>query len=131
LNGKQCDKSVGNAQNNIIRFAREDGCEFTHPVVFLERGSHEIWPTTGFSYKGAPKHDGKGPNFLSATPPNLGEVEHPLTEYATALPVLRFNGLWGAYSKLNPPPAGPALHGQWTWPADSSIGWLLPNSLGY
>ena len=132
LNGQQCDKAVLNAQNNVIRFAPDDKSgEFTHPVVFLERGSHESWPTTGFSYKGAQKHDGKGANFLVATPPNLGEVEHPLTEYGTALPILRFNGLWGAYGRLNTPPPGPPLHGQWTWPATSSIGWLLPKSLGY
>lgn len=126
LKGKQCDGAVLNAQQNVLRLYSEPGSmNFVHPVIYVERGGHESWPTTGWSYYGAQNHNGDGNNFLSATPPNLGEVEAPLSEYPTALPILRFNGLWGAFSRYNTPPPGPPLHAQWTYPGNSSIGWLL------
>jgi hypothetical protein len=126
LKGSQCDSAALNAQQNVLRLSPDPGSRnFVHPVVYVERGGHESWPTTGWSYYGAQNHNGDGLNFLVATPPNLGEVEAPMTEYATALPILRFNGLWGAFSRYNTPPPGPPLHAQWTYPGDSSIGWLL------
>jgi hypothetical protein len=132
LGDQQCSKSVAGAQNKVLRMRSDPVTGLaTHPMVYLERGSHEFWPTEHWSYYGAPKHDGTGPQILTSTPPNLGEVENPLTEYPTALPILRFNGLWGAYSRSNTPPPGPPLHAQWTWPASSSIGWLLPTSTPY
>ncbi len=132
LKASQCDTSVQNAQSNLIRFYRDPQTKnFTHPVAYIERGGHEMWPTTAWSYYGAQKHDGQGANILTATPPNLGEVEHPLSDYPWALPILRFNGCWGAYGSLNDSPPGPPLHGQWAWPGDSSIEWLLPKGRGY
>ena len=65
-----------------------------------------------------------------APPPNLGEVEAPLSEVPEALIVLRYNGRWGAYGRKNDPPQGPALHNGWTWPGSSAIRWLLPKDLG-
>jgi hypothetical protein len=132
LGDQQCAKSVANAQNNVLRMRSDPTTGLaTHPMVYLERGSHEFWPTEMWSYYGAPKHDGLGTQILTTTPPNLGEVENPMTEYSTPLPILRFNGLWGAYSRSNTPPPSPSLHAQWTWPADSSIAWLLPTTTPY
>lgn len=131
-NDQQCSGPVSNAQNNTLRLRTDPVTGFaTHPMVYLERGGHEFWPTEKGSYYAAPKHDGLGLQILTSTPPNLGEVENPMTEYQTALPILRFNGLWGAYSRSNTPPPGPPLHAQWTWPAGSSIGWLLPTTSPY
>ena len=101
----QCSASVSNAQNNTLRMRSDPVTGLsTHPMVYLEPGSHEFWPTEKWSYHAAPKHDGAGLQILTTTPPNLGEVENPMTEYQTALPILRFNGLWGAYSRSNTPP---------------------------
>jgi hypothetical protein len=99
--------------------------DFSHPVVYIEYATHEFWPTSEGFVAATPNHDGDGASFLTSTPPNLGEVESPLTEYPQAKVVMRFNGYWGACCIVNKPPPGPALHGEWTWPASSSIGWNL------
>jgi len=125
-------------KQNLLRvFTGASGTEF-HPVVYIEYGAHEFWPSEhwvfievigGIDYH-TPAHNGLSYAFLTATPPNLGEVEHPLAENSAAKIILRFNGLWGTWSKSNEPPQGPPLHNQWTWPADSSIRWQLPQDLG-
>lgn len=128
----QCPENK--ASNNQVSFYREPGGGFTHPVVYIERGSHEFWPVPIWSYRGAQKHGGDDLDhqYLTSTPPNLGEVEHPLSEDPAAMAILQFNGRWGTYSRgLGPafpapsPPPGPPLHYEWTWPADSSIRWQL------
>jgi hypothetical protein len=112
---------------------------FTHPIVYIERGAHEFWPTDlgrvntiigGQKYH-SPSHDGDGDSFLTNTPINLGEVEAPMSVQGEAPLVLRFNGYWGAFSRETDPPFGPPLHGNWTWPADSSVSWQLPAVLAY
>lgn len=116
------------AQNNLVRFYRDPVTgEFSHPVVYIEHGTHEFYPSPNWNYYAAPNHNGESENsYLSATPPNLGEVEHPLNEYEGAAVILQFNGSWGAYSSVaNEPGPGPTFHRQWTWPANSSIGLLL------
>ncbi len=121
------------AQNNVVRVMQDRiSGQFTHPVVYVEHGGHEFWPTEAWGYQDAPNHNGAdmAHSYLTSAPPNLGEVEHPLTEVAEALLILRYNGHWGAYSNNNSPPQGPPLHNQWTWPASSSIRWLLPKNLG-
>jgi hypothetical protein len=82
--------------NNILRMYRDpDTGEFSHPVVYLEYGTHKYWPTDKWSYQWAPKHGGDSSyQYLTGIPPNLGEVEHPLTEEAPI--ILRSNGYWGA-----------------------------------
>lgn len=123
-----------NAQNNIVRIAKDPRTgEFTHPVVYVERGGHEFWPTDAWGFQDAPSHSGndRQHSYIAATPPNLGEVEHPLAETPDAIIVLQYNGRWGAYSKKNSPPQGPALHDSWTWPAQSSIRWQLPREMGF
>ena len=107
------------AQNRVIRLFREAGStEYLHPVVYIEHGAHEFWPTEKWSMAQAPNHNGDdlAHNYLTAAPPNLGEVEHPLAETPEALLILRYNGHWGAFNHLNEPPQGPPLHRQWQLP---------------
>ena len=114
------------AQNNVVRLFRDPATlAFSHPVVYIEHGSHEFFPTENWNYYAAPNHNGRSYQFLTNTPPNLGEVEHPLREDPAAMIILRFNGYWGAYCKANCSPPGPPLHANWAWPASSSIRWLL------
>jgi hypothetical protein len=128
------DKQIALAQNNRVRFFRDSQTgeeEFDHPVVYIEHGAHEFYPSEYWDFYGAPNHNGKSYHYLTATPPNLGEVEHPLKEAAGAEIILKFNGYWGAYGKANTPAQGPALHQNWLWPASSSIRWQLPRELGF
>jgi len=126
--------SAMTAQNNVLRMMQDPVTgEYSHPVVYVEHGGHEFWPTERWSMQDSPNHNGADAahSYLAAPPPNLGEVEAPLAETAEATIVLRYNGRWGAYSRQNDPPQGPALHNGWTWPASSSIRWLLlPQKMG-
>jgi hypothetical protein len=127
------EASARSSQNNALRMMRDEATgEFTHPVVYVEHGGHEFWPTPGWSFLNSPNHNGedRAHSYLAATPPNLGEVEWPLAEAAEAILVLRYNGRWGAYGRSNSSPQGPALHNGWTWPANSSLRWRLPKDLG-
>ena len=107
---------------------------FTHPVVFVEHGGHEFWPSPFWEFYGAQKHGGDdtSDSYLTATPPNLGEVEHPLSEEPFAVAITQFNGYWGTYSRAlgfsNNPPPGPPMHYAWTYPTNSSIRWQLPKT---
>ena len=107
--------------------------QYTHPVVYIEYGSHEFWPSQFWDFYLAPAHDGNSYSFLTNTPPNLGEVENLLPEaWDRANVILRYNGKWGAYSHWpGDPPQGPPRHDQWTYPASSSVRWQLPKHLGH
>ena len=122
---------IDQAQNNIVRFKQDPvTLQFTHPVVYIEYGAHEFYPTEYWKFLLAPNHDGTDiqHSYFCAVPPNLGEVEHPLLEYEGATLIMQFSGYWGAFSSLkNKPGPGPSLHAQWTYPASSSIGWQLHN----
>jgi hypothetical protein len=120
-------KSAGTAVNGIVTLYRESAtAPYIHPVVFIEYGGHEFWPSKYWSYPEVYAHDGDGEyQYLTATPPNLGEVEFPLSEYPSANLLMRFNGLWGTVNYDNDPPQGPPLHKQWNWPQSSSIRWLI------
>jgi hypothetical protein len=118
--------------NNLVRLYKGEDGLYTHPAVYIEYGGHEFWPSEYWGFYAAPKHSGDSENFyLTKTPPNLGEVEHPLFEYTSSEIILKYNGLWGTFSKSLPgffttgPPPGPTIHRQWTWPASSSIRWQL------
>jgi len=117
--------------NAYLRLFREDeNSPFTHPVVYIENGSHEFWPTesgkvgttiateTFFT----PLHNGddRENSYFTDTPPNLGEVENPLPETNAAQVILQYNGYWGCYNLANPPPPGPTLHTEWTYPFNST-----------
>jgi hypothetical protein len=130
---QQNDNSARSAQNNVVRMMRDpETGEYTHPVVYVEHGGHEFWPVAEWGYQDSPNHNGEDVehSYLAAPPPNLGEVEAPLSEVPEAVLILHYNGRWGTYSRKNAPPQGPPLHNQWTWPANSSIRWLLPRDLG-
>jgi hypothetical protein len=138
INMRHLPTGPARMQQNLLRiYTGPNGNEF-HPVVYSEYGAHEFWPSEhwvfievigGIDYY-APSHNGRSYSYLTATPPNLGEVEHPLAETPAASIILRYNGRWGAFSKRNGTPQGPPLHNQWLWPADSSIRWQLPQDLG-
>jgi hypothetical protein len=108
-----------------VQLFQDASGNLTHPVVYIEYATHEFWPTTEGSETLTPNHNGDGTSFLTAAPPNLGEVESPLNEYAHAKELMRFNGYWGACCIVNWSPPGPALHTEWTWPASSSVGYLV------
>jgi hypothetical protein len=122
------------ARNHVLRMFKDPVTgSFTHPVVFVEHGGHEFWPSPFWEMIGAQKHGGddNAHTYLTETPPNLGEVEHPLTEEPFAPIIVQFNGYWGTYSRSLPgifsnnPPPGPPLHYGWSYPVDSSVRWQL------
>lgn len=118
--------SVNAAQNNVLLLFQEPGTRVaTHPVVYIEHGTHEFFPSQAWDYYAAPSHNGKSYHFLTNPPPNLGEVENPMSETQAAPLILKFNGYWGAYCKINCSPPGPPLHANWLWPANSGIRRLL------
>jgi hypothetical protein len=122
------------SQQNVVGLKRDERSgRYEHPVVYVEHGAHEFWPTEAWAFDDAPNHDGDDADhsYLAAPPPNLGEVEAPLSEVAEARLVLRYNGRCGAFSHTNDPPQGPALHNQWTWPIGSTLRSKLPPQLEY
>jgi hypothetical protein len=107
--------------DNIVRFTGEG---LTHPVVYLEHGSHEFFPSENWRFGKnqygkryfAPNHQGdQAESYLAGTPPNLGEVGFPLAESPAAELILYYNGIWGCDENYNPPPPGPTLHYEWTY----------------
>ena len=109
------DEDLALMQDVIIELEC-DGGACTHPVVYIERGTHASWPLTGWKFIAVPKHDGKGVSFLTSIPPNLGEPDHPFPTTPHAGTILNFSGYWGAWSRGLPgfvdtsSPHGPALH---------------------
>ena len=107
---------LGSHDIQVMFFQDPVSGAWCHPVVYIEYGSHEFWPTQGGFEAGAPNHDGNSFSFLTTTPPNIGEVEKPVTkETDAARLILRFNGSWGYYNQVNSPPPGPILHYAWSW----------------
>jgi hypothetical protein len=99
-----------------------DRTKCTHPVVYIEHGTHASWPTKDWEWTAAPKHGGDSVRrFLTSTPPNLGEVWAPRASTAGANLITQFTGHWGAFSRSLPPfvdtsnPRGPAMHRAWSW----------------
>jgi hypothetical protein len=117
------DEKLGDialAQNNTVIFHADldnpSQQNPEHPEVFVERGSHEFWPTANWSAELAPNHTGNDTahTYLPKNIPNLGEIEHPNGELGTL--VVNYLGLWGATadSENNSSP-GPTLHTSWNW----------------
>lgn len=105
------------AQNNTVSLARDPATgEFSHPVAFVEYGSHEFWPTASWSAQWAPSHNGMDSehSYLATGIPNLGEVEHPGLGTTGAI-LLGFSGSYGTWNERNAPPPGPILHKAWNW----------------
>lgn len=110
-----------------VQFFRDDKTgDFTHPVVFVEWGAHELWPGPEGSKFGSPNHDGVGRHaYLTRDVPNLGEVENPMSEAGRI--IMQFNGFWGAFNQTNSNPPGPSLHTGWQWPQGSVLRQAIPN----
>lgn len=114
------------AQNNVLQLAAGPGssittppplASFRHPVVYVEWGGHEFWPTPGWSIYGASRHNGLGKySYYGNGAVDLGD--DPLTvsrSVSTDIDLVRFfAGYWGA-DWGGGPPQGPALHLQWYW----------------
>ncbi|MFM0704388.1 hypothetical protein [Paraburkholderia sediminicola] len=117
------------AQNNIVSFAGspDHPTVFEHPIVFIELGSHEFWPTADWSVLGAPAHKGDDGehSYLAKGIPNLGEIEHPGS--GAAFIMTEFLGYWGATDtnigdpdlgaskNVGSSSPGPSLHTTWNW----------------
>ncbi len=119
-NGKST-QDYKNAQNNIVQLAQDPGSgKFVHPVVYVEWGGHEFWPTWAWSLEFASKHGGdskKSYRYIVQSPLNVGEVGNPMPGVAQAPFVTGFAGFWGYYGweNQNKPPQGPPLHAEWLW----------------
>ena len=103
-------------QDNELRLAKDSTTgEFSHPIVYVEHGAHEFWPTEHGNMDRAPNHNGddRDHHYQPVDIPNLGEIEHPMG--ATARTVVLFSGAWGHINSYNSPPPGPALHKAWNW----------------
>ena len=127
------------AQNNILQLATEGpflaspvsglhgqpthpsiSVSFQHPVVYVEWGGHEFWPTPAWSFYGASKHNGQGQySYFGSVPVDVSQVTTPPTQDDIAL-VTQFAGYWGAAHYLNEPPQGAPLHCEWFWDPNSS-----------
>jgi hypothetical protein len=109
------------AQNNTVTFHADldnpTQADPEHPEVFVERGSHEFWPTSLWQVLAAPEHTGDDTEhtYLPQNIPNLGEIEHPIGDLGKL--VINFKGIWGATSESskNPSSPGPSLHTTWNW----------------
>jgi len=95
---------------------------FQHPVVYVEWGGHEFWPTPAWSFYGASKHNGLGQySYFGSAPVDVSPGTTPTTQNDVAL-VTEFDGYWGSPQPLNNPPEGPPLHCQWFWdPSTTSM----------
>lgn len=123
---------LARAQDSVLTLVCGDvPNECTHPVVWVELGTHASWPQAGWGWSWAPDHDGNGVAYLAATPPNLGEPNAPRPATQGADIIMNYAGHWGADSLSIPehptsPPRGPALHRLWAWapgktPPDSCL----------
>ena len=104
------------AQNNQLSFAADPTSgEFAHPVVFVEAGSHEFWPSAKWGAQFAPSHAGNDPynHYIAKHIPNLGEIEHPLSGDAQI--IMEYNGYWGYWNHDNAVSPGPTFHAAWNW----------------
>lgn len=90
-------KDFWKMQNNVVRFY-EDPCtgKLEHPVVYIEKGTHEFYLSSYWDYPIVPNHNGKSQyRYLTSSVPNLGEVENPITECRGDKIILQYNGNWG------------------------------------
>ena len=118
------------AQNNVLQLATQPGpkVSYQHPVVYVEYGGHEFWPSTSWGYYGASKHNGTGQySYFASHPVDLTPDTKTTTTSVNGrrLPLLQplptdvmlvtsFAGYRGAQGGGGPP-QGPPLHTQWYW----------------
>jgi hypothetical protein len=151
--GPNLDQQLFQAQKNVLRLATEGpinvgpagvslsghfeppkiNLSYRHPVVYVEWGGHEFWPTDAWTIYAASKHDGTGKySYFGDSPvditasPNIA-VPPTVPAQADVALVTLFSGYWGAPQSDNGPPVGPPLHCEYYWdPATNST---LSNSL--
>jgi hypothetical protein len=115
----QTDSGVQAAQNNIVQLAQDPGSKlYIHPVVYVEWGGHEFFPTSDWDYTLASAHNGAGKyNYIASGVPSIGEIGQPNPPSNQANLITNFAGYWGFYGpgSQNGPPQGPPLHKQWMW----------------
>jgi hypothetical protein len=125
------------AQDNVLQLASQPVVDnhggvstpvfalehFQHPVVYVEWGGHEFWPTSGWQIYGASKHNGLGRYaYFASAPKDVVPAGTPTSDVTL---VTTFSGYWGAPQSHNGPPQGPPLHTQWYWdPAITSANLL-------
>jgi hypothetical protein len=118
----ETDAGVQAAQNNIVQLAQDPGSKlYIHPVVYVEWGGHEFFPTSDWDYTLASAHNGAGKyHYIAAGVPNIGEIGQANPPTHQAQLVTSFAGYWGFYGpgSQNGPPQGPSLHKQWMWDPD-------------
>lgn len=101
---------------------------YQHPVVYVEWGGHEFWPTPNWQLVGASKHNGLGQySYFGSAPTDLtidrqslpAGFTHLMIPEDVAL-VTTFAGYWGPKGGSGPPP-GPPLHVEWYWDPDPNV----------
>jgi hypothetical protein len=118
----ETDNSVQAAQNNVVQLAQDPSSKlYIHPVVYVEWGGHEFFPSPAWSVGEASKHNGTGKyHYIAQGVPDIGEIgaANPPTDQAKL--ITSFAGFWGYYGtdNQNKPPPGPPLHKQWVWDPD-------------
>lgn len=137
LGGPDMTQQLFQAQNNVLSLAAEvtskDNTSFRHPVVYVEWGGHEFWPTDAWSIYAASKHNGTGQySYFGDSPVDI--TANPNTSSTPTIPsqpdvalVTLFSGFWGAPQSYNGPPQGPPLHCEYYW--DPATNTTLLNAL--
>ncbi len=134
--GPEKSVQIYDAQNNTVQLAGmrtfsavgrpprfTGGIDYSHPVVYVEWGGHEFWPTPTWGYTGASKHNGTGQySYFGVEPVDLTVDSGSVPDDVRL--VTSFLGYWGAKGGGGPP-QGPILHCQWYWdPASTDPGLL-------
>jgi len=118
----ETDAGVQAAQNNIVQLAQDPSSKlYIHPVVYVEWGGHEFFPTSDWDYTLASAHNGAGKyHYIASGVPNIGEIGQSTYPSNQANLITNFSGYWGFYGpgSQNGPPQGPPLHKQWMWDPD-------------
>jgi hypothetical protein len=123
---------LAHAQNNTLQLAAQESAvlSFQHPVVYVEWGGHEFWPTPDWTIYEAAKHNGAGQySYFGSAPVDLTidlvRGSGGLAGLVSPIPVdvalvTEFAGYWGGANSYNGPPQGPPLHNGWYWDLDPS-----------
>jgi hypothetical protein len=88
---------------------------YEHVAVYLEWGSHELYPEHGGDAYCCPKHLGDGTSFLPDKVTYLGTLSDLLNgpSYSSNAPFIFWNGKWGN------DPQPPLMHRTWYYPTSA------------
>jgi hypothetical protein len=96
---------------SFVRLAQDPvSRQYTHPVVYVEQGSHEFWPNETGALTAAPQHNGNGFSFLPDNYPVLDTSDNSPDHF-----FLFLNGKFGS------DPHSIMLHRTWFWPEGRQI----------